>query len=188
MIKNQSYHPPGRLSGLVFRLMSGTKEASYAGRVLGPAVNLLPEDREDLPDVVPVQWLNTTFVMYRRESLPSPPFDAHFYGYSLMEDLTLSLVVGRSWKLANARTARIYHDSQPGDHKSDVRELSRMQIVNRHYVMTRILGRTRISDYLKLVIFESFSFAGTLQTKHGRASIWPCLLGNIAGLRQIAGR
>jgi len=57
--------------------------------------------------------------MYRREAIPSPPFPEHFSGYSMMEDLTLSLVVGRKWKLANARTARIYHDSQPGTHKSN---------------------------------------------------------------------
>src|SRR4030081_113783 len=118
--------------------MSGKREVSYPGSVLGPAVNLLPEDREDLPEVVPVEWLNTTCTLYRREALPDPPFHDHFNGYSLMEDLTLSLTVGRRWKLANARTARIYHDSQPGTHKSDPALLAEMQLINRHFVMTRI--------------------------------------------------
>ena len=49
MITNQRYQSPGRVSRMMFRWMAGRREASYAGRVLGPAVNLLPEDRDDLP-------------------------------------------------------------------------------------------------------------------------------------------
>jgi glycosyltransferase involved in cell wall biosynthesis len=169
MITNQRYQAPGRTSRFVFRLMDGHAESSYAGRVLGPAVNLLPEDRDDLPEVVPVEWLNTTCTLYRREALPNPPFPEHFQGYSLMEDVTLSLTVGRRWKLANARTARIYHDSQPGSHKGSPRLVAEMQLINRHYVMTEVLGRSGISDYLKLFLFELFLLASTLQVPSGRA-------------------
>jgi glycosyltransferase involved in cell wall biosynthesis len=168
MISNQRYQSPGRISQFVFRLIDDRPESSYAGGVLGPAVNLLPADREDLPEVVPVEWLNTGCTLYRREALPDPPFPDHFKGYSLMEDLTLSLTVGRCWKLANARTARIYHDSQPGSHKFDPELIAEMQLVNRHYVMTKVLGRSRISDYLKLILFELFSLASVLQIPTGR--------------------
>ena len=174
MIINQRYQAPGRISRLVFGLMDHRSE-SYAGRVLGPAVNLLPEDRDDLPEVVPVEWLNTTCTLYRREVLPDPPFLDYFQGYSLMEDLTLSLTVGRCWKLANARTARIYHDSQPGIHKSDQKRVAEMQVINRHFVMTRVLGRSRVSDYLKLLLFESFSLVSTLPA--GRRVFGPNLCG-----------
>jgi glycosyltransferase involved in cell wall biosynthesis len=185
MITNQRYQTPGRISRFVFRLMAGRREYSYAGRVLGPAVNLLPEDREDLPEVVPVEWLNSTCTLYRREALPDPPFPDHFTGYSLMEDLTLSLIVGKRWKLANARTARIYHDSQPGKYKSDPSMLAEMQLVNRHYVMTRILERDRISDYLKLVFFEVFSLASSLQSQSGRATLLQAFWGRVGALRRI---
>jgi glycosyltransferase involved in cell wall biosynthesis len=174
MIINQRYQAPGRISRFVFGLMDDCSE-SYAGRVLGPAVNLLPEDRDDLPEVVPVEWLNTTCTLYRREALPDPPFLDYFQGYSLMEDLTLSLTVGRSWKLANARTARIYHDSQPGIHKFDPKRVAEMQLINRHFVMTRVLGRSRFSDYLKLLLFESFSLISTLPA--GRRVFGPNLCG-----------
>jgi glycosyltransferase involved in cell wall biosynthesis len=164
MITNQRYQAPGRASRLMFRLMGGGS-TGFAGRVLGPAVNLLPEDRADLPEVVPVEWLNTTCTMYRREALPVPPFPAHFTGYSLMEDVTLSVVVGRNWKLVNARTARIYHDSQPGSHKSDPAELSAMELINRHYVMATVLGRKSPLDYLRLLLWEAFQMvAGLLQS------------------------
>jgi len=185
MITNQRYQSPGRISQIVFRLLDDRPESSYAGSVLGPAVNLLPEDREDLPEVVVVQWLNTGCTLYRREALPDPPFPDHFKGYSLMEDVTLSLTVGKSWKLANARTARIYHDSQPGSHKLDPAHVAEMELVNRHYVMTKVLGRNRFSDYLKLLLFELFSLASILQVPAGRTAFGATLSGKARACRLI---
>jgi glycosyltransferase involved in cell wall biosynthesis len=188
-ITNQRYHPPGRTSRVLFALMNGGPEPTYAGRVLGPAVNLLPEDRADLPEVVPSEWLNTTCTLYRSAALPKPPFDSIFTGYSLMEDLTLSLRVGRTWRLANARTARIFHDSQPGDHKSDPVALSRMELVNRHYVMTRVLGRTGIMDYAKLAAWEAFQLLACAAHGQTRHRFLAEVRGKIRAMREIiAGR
>jgi glycosyltransferase involved in cell wall biosynthesis len=156
MIVNQKYHPPGVVSRIMFTLMHGRREKSFAGRVIGPAVNLLPEDLDDSTEIVPVEWLNLGCTIYRREALPSPPFDSVFTGYSMMEDLTLSLRVGRKWRLANARTARIFHDSQPGTYKADVTAMAAMELVNRHYVMTEILKRRRSLDYFRLFTWEAF--------------------------------
>jgi hypothetical protein len=185
MITNQRYQTPGRVSRLLFRLMAGRREKSYAGRVLGPAVNLLPEDLDGLPEVVPTEWLNTTCTLYRREALPEPPFPDHFTGYSLMEDLALSLTVAKHWRLANARTARIYHDSQPGSHKAEPKVMAEMQLVNRHYVMTKILERTQASDYLKLILFEFFSLASNIQSRSGRTALGAALRGRAGALRRI---
>ena len=176
MITNQCYQPPGRISRFMFRLMGG-QGSSFSGRVLGPAVNLLPEDRAELPEIVPVEWLNTTCTMYRREALPEPPFPAHFTGYSLMEDVTLSVIVGRKWKLANARTARIFHDSQPGSHKSDPAELAAMELVNRHYVMTHILRRRRLQDYFRLFLWEAFQLVAASAQPDSRRQIFSILRG-----------
>jgi glycosyltransferase involved in cell wall biosynthesis len=159
MITNQQYHPPGRVSRALFTLLHGRREHSFAGLIIGPAVNLLPEDRSDLPEVVPVEWLNTTCTLYRREALPHPPFDSIFTGYSMMEDVTLSVRVGRTWHLANARTARIFHDSQLGAHKADVSALAAMELVNRHYVMTQVLRRDQWRDFLRLFVWEAFQMA-----------------------------
>jgi GT2 family glycosyltransferase len=185
MIINQRYQTPGWISRIVFRLMAGKAEVTYAGRVLGPAVNLLPEDREDLPEVVPVEWLNLGCTFYRRQALPDPPFPDHFKGYSMMEDVALSLTVGKHWKLANARTARIYHDSQPGTHKSDPSQVAEMQLLNRHFVMTRILGRDTLTDYLKLTIFEVFSLASNLENRSSRATLAQSLAGRLIALRRL---
>jgi len=169
MIINQRYQSPGRVSRLMFRIMAGHSQKSYAGRLLGPAINLLPEDNAGLPEVVPAEWLNTTCTLYRREALPEPAFAPFFTGYSMMEDVALSVRVGCDWKLANARTARIYHDSQAADYKSDLAALARLELLNRHYVMTEILGRRRARDYGKLALWEVFQLSTcALQKRFGR--------------------
>ena len=183
IIKNQSYHSPGRVSRCVFRLLHGSDEESFAGKVIGPAVNLLPENDDRLPDVVPVEWLNTTCTMYRREALPNPVFDPYFTGYSLMEDLALSIRVSqRGWKLANARRARIVHDSQPGEHKNDASKLAAMELRNRRYVMTEVLQRRRPLDYIRLGLWECFTVASTLTSGPGWRNFPRVLSGKIQAL------
>lgn len=185
MITNQRYLPPGRISRTLFQFLHGHTENSYAGKCIGPALNLLPEDRDDLPEIVPVEWLNTTCTLYRREALPQPLFPGNFVGYSLMEDVTLSLTVGKAWQLANARTARIFHDSQPGDHKNHAGVLAKMELVNRHFVMTQILERRQLQDYWKLTVLQLFELAALLQTGQGWRSLPIVLQGKLAGLAEI---
>lgn len=185
MITNQRYLPPGRISRLLFRLLHDRAETNYAGKCIGPAFNLLPEDRPDLPEVVSVEWLNTTCTLYRQKALPQPLFPPIFTGYSLMEDVTLSLIVSKTWKLANARTARIFHDSQPGDHKSNVAALAKMELVNRHYVMTCILGRSQPEDYFRLAILQLFEIAASLVSPAGWLSLPAMLLGKLRAIKEI---
>jgi GT2 family glycosyltransferase len=189
LIVNQSYHRPGLASRAMFSLLSiGDGRKNFAGRVVGPAVNLLPEDRSDLPEIVPVDWLNLGCTIYRRQALPNPPFRQEFRGYSLMEDLALSLEVAKKWKLANARTARIFHDSRPADYKSDDRARSCMEIVNRHLVMTRVMGKRGFINHLKFFLWELFSVASALTSAEGRKSLVYILRGKWDGLRQIVSK
>lgn len=185
MITNQRYQTPGLASRWMFRLMAGGPSQSYAGRVIGPAVNLLPEDRDDLAEVVPVEWLNLTCTIYRRAAMPEPPFSDAFHGYSFMEDLALSLAVGRSWKLANARTARIFHDSQPGAHKSDPGALAEMVLVNRYYVMSQYLRRTKPRDYVRLLAWTAFMHLASLRSSAGRRSLGARLRGELRAIQTL---
>jgi hypothetical protein len=168
--------------------MAGEARASYAGRVLGPAVNLLPEDDDRLADVVPVEWLNLGAALYRRVLLPNPVFAEFFTGYSLGEDLTLSLQVGQRARLANVRMARIYHDSQPGAYKADPVAFSRMALVNRHYVMTRVLARRRLRDYGKLALWEAFQLLNCAYVQRGRVPFWQMLYGRLLGAADMLRR
>jgi glycosyltransferase involved in cell wall biosynthesis len=185
MITNQRYLPPGRISRYLFRFLHGRRESSYAGKCIGPGLNLLPEDNPNLPEIVPVEWLNTTCTLYRREVLPQPLFGANFTGYSLMEDVTLSLMVAKKWQLANARTARIFHDSQPGDHKNHPGVLAKMDLVNRHYVMTQILHRCSLGDYVKLIVLQFFGIVASLTSKTGWVSLPLVLNGKLQAIAEI---
>ena len=185
MITNQKYLPPGKVSQTLFRLLHDRVESSYAGKCIGPALNLLPEDRPDLPQVVTVDWLNTTCVLYRRAALPQPLFSCLFTGYSLMEDLALSLTVGKQWRLANVRTARIFHDSQPGQHKNNRGVLAQMELVNRHYIMTHVLGKNTRLDYLKLGILQLFEIAASLVSTKGWLNLPRIIWGKIKAIAII---
>ena len=185
MIENQQYAPPGIPSRMLFRFLSGRRLTSYAGKVLGPGLNLLPEDREDLPELVPVEWLHLMCTLFRRDGLPSPVFPHHFTGYSIGEDVNLSLTVGKRWKLVNARTARIYHYSLPGIHKKDPMELARMSLVNRHYIMTETLVRREYIDYVKLSIWELFSILVSLCSREDRQRLPAVLAGKLKGIAEL---
>ncbi|OUL29871.1 glycosyltransferase [Nostoc sp. T09] len=185
MIVNQRYLPPGRISRLLFHFLHGRSENSYAGKCIGPALNLLPEDDPSLPEVVSVEWLNSGCTLYRREALPQPLFPINFTGYSLMEDVTLSLMVGKTWKLANARTAKIFHDSQPGDYKNDPSVLGKMELINRHYVMTCILGRRTPIDYFKLLVIEIFGITASMISVQGWVKLPALLFGKLAAISEL---
>lgn len=188
MITNQNYGSPGIVSRTLFRILHGKSEVSYAGKCIGPACNLLPDDRPNLAEVVPVEWLNTTCTLYNRKALSNPVFPSIFQGASLMEDLTLSLTVGKKWKLANARTARIFHDSQSGDHKKSPRVLAKMELINRHYVMTKVLNRNSFTDYIKLFIFQSFGLLSSATSLQGVKNFLPISCGKLQGIAELAKR
>lgn len=185
MITNEAYSPPGRAWRWLLRWLAGEPMGTFAGRCFGPAVLKMPADDPALPAVVPVDWMPAGCALYRRNALPSPLFDPFFKGYSYMEDAALSLLVGKKWKLVNARTARIFHDSQPGEHKSDMNALAQMEMINRHHVMTTLLGRDSPSDIVRLAVFEFARVISLGLNKGTRRKFRPALRGKFSALRQI---
>ncbi|HPA20683.1 MAG TPA: glycosyltransferase family 2 protein [Verrucomicrobiae bacterium] len=187
VITNQEYHAPGRVSGAFYAWLNGARLPSYAGRCIGPGLNFLPDSRDDLPEVSPVDWLNLGVTLYRREALPDPPFHPHFIGYSLGEDLALSLTVARKWRLASARKARIFHDTGAGRGRLGVARGAAMELVNRHFIMTRIRGMKRFGDYSRLVAWELFSIASGLRSASGWARLPAVVWGKLRGIFRILG-
>jgi glycosyltransferase involved in cell wall biosynthesis len=185
MIDNQRYLSPGRVTSVMYRLMSDQKHSTYAGKLLGPAWNLLPEDSESLPEFVQCDWLNTTCTLYKKSALPSPVFQSHFTGYSFMEDVALSVVVSRKFRLYNARTARIFHDSQPGEDKNNIAKLAEMELINRHFIMRELLGRKDAKAYCKLFLFELFQLVNVVANPRSRKSVGKFLFGKIRALRKL---
>ncbi len=183
MVTNQQYHKPGRLTSFMYKLMNGSSLKSYAGKCIGPAWNLLPEENgEQLNET---EWLNTTCTLYRTVALPEQLFPPIFQGYSLMEDLALSLEVRKRWKLYNVPSAKIFHDSQSGDHKNSAFIISKMEMINRHYIMKNILGKKGFTDYLKFLIFECWNIISSLNTAKGRQLFLKTITGKFSAFYQI---
>lgn len=187
IITNQQYHSPGRISGTFYGWLNGKSLDTYAGRCIGPGLNFLPEDREKFPLVMPADWLNLGCTLYRNEVLPKPPFDRHFTGYSMAEDLALSLLVAKKWRLATVRGARIFHDRTSGASKVGMVAFAAMELVNRHFVMTEIRGMRRAGDYGKLVAWELFSIASTLRSAGGWARLPAVIAGKVRGILEVLG-
>lgn len=185
LITNQKYVKPGKITFFMYHLMHGKKLNSYAGKCIGPAWNLLPEDNENLPEYVHVDWLNTTCTMYRKDALPKPLFPKIFIGYSLMEDLYLSLLVGKHWQLYNCRTSKIFHNSQPGTHKKSSYEISKMELLNRYYIMKNVLNKNSFSDYLKLYLLEFYFLINILTNINKVKRILLILAGKISASIEI---
>ena len=183
MVTNQQYHKPGRVTAFMYKLMNGSALKTYAGKCIGPAWNLLPEENGEL--VNETEWLNTTCTLYRTLALPEPLFPPIFQGYSLMEDLALSLEVKKCWRLYNVPSAKIFHDSQSGDHKNSAFKISKMEMINRHYIIKNILRRKGFTDYIKFFIFESWNIISSLNTSKGRQSFFKTLSGKFSAFFYI---
>ncbi len=150
-ILNCVYVQPRGLHWLLLALIVGDTSPSWAGRVVGPAVNFLPDGERT--DVHPVDWLFTTGVAYRREVFAQYRFGA-FTGYSFAEDVHLSTRVGRDWTLVNAPRATFLHHDMGRKTHSDWRALGESMVVNRYEIMARVLGRDRWIDRVRLALFE----------------------------------
>jgi len=185
LITNEVFRRPGFAWRLLLGWLAGGKLDSYAGRCVGPAALQMPSDDPTLPEIVPIDWMPTACALFRRSALPSPLFDPFFTGYSYMEDAALSIRVGKEWRLVNARNARLFHDSQPGDHKADMAALAEMEMINRHYVMTTLLGRDRPSDLRRLLAYELARVVSLGLNKKSRWKFRPALRGKLAGWRKV---
>ncbi|MDO9411043.1 MAG: glycosyltransferase family 2 protein [Pseudolabrys sp.] len=182
-IVNQSYKRPGALMRRAIAVLGEPEGETYAGRIVGPAIAFLPD--VSARDVMPVQWLNLGCTLYRRRLLPDPSFDQVFEGYSIGEDISLSLRVAKHARLVNVPAARIYHDSRPGPHKAPSVQLSRMDVVNRHYIMTAIMDKRGWRDGARFLLWECCQLAISAIQQRGGAAFWKRLGGSLLALRDI---
>lgn len=172
------YSPPGKFGRRFMAFLNSGQLESYAGRVLGPGFTRLPDASDASGDVVEIDWMGTGCALYRRSVLPSPPFPGLFHGASLCEDLCLSLLAGRVGRLVNARTAVVVHAHEGGDHKHGRFRLAKMELINRYYVMYRVLRRTSFMDHVRFFAMMGYMAVGAF----GHPKNWLQLCLHMAGL------
>ncbi|MCX6856067.1 MAG: glycosyltransferase [Verrucomicrobia bacterium] len=184
-IVNEAYTVPGRWTKALLKWFEGGRErATYAGACVGPGYTFWPADDANQAEAVPVEWMGTGMALYRRELLPTPPFPSIFHGASLCEDLALSLNVAKRAPLFQASRARYIHLNAGGDHKANVRKMASMNLVNRHYVMTQVMGKCALGDYVQFAVMIAFGMIAPLKRGHLGVFINQ-LLGSAQGCAKI---
>jgi glycosyltransferase involved in cell wall biosynthesis len=184
-IVNEAYVAPGRWTKALLKWFDdGHERETYAGTCVGPGYTFWPAADSSLPDVVTVEWMGTGMALYRREVLPDPPFPGIFHGASLCEDLALSLTVAKRAPLFQASRARFIHLNAGGNHKANVRKMAIMNLVNRHYVMTQVMGKRTIRDYAQLAVMIAFGMLAPLKRRQLGVTALQ-LIGNVQACAKI---
>jgi glycosyltransferase involved in cell wall biosynthesis len=148
---------PSRASRCFYRLQAGYQHPHFGGRFFGAAINTLPTDAPDDPELYPSEWLNSTLVAYRTRLFARERFPA-FDGYSFQEDVNVSVRIGRTHELYFHRGIRYLHKSLPGRHKADPRRLAEMRLVNRWYNAAELLNARGLAirwKFLLTLLFET---------------------------------
>jgi GT2 family glycosyltransferase len=185
LIRNAPYHEPGRIFRWSLSLLGCPAHGSLAGRCSGPALNFLPSAPAGAGASDNVEWLNLGCTLYRADALPRPPFLPCFHGYSLMEDVALSLRVGQHWHLACPAGAWIQHESPPAAYKTPGWKRERMELVNRWYVMRVIQGRHGPLWATRQLGYQLLMLAGLLRSAAGWRRFPSALAGKVAGLASV---
>ena len=149
---NQSYTHPRLLNRILLRICTGYLGDSFAGRLVGPAVNFLPADGPHSESRV--DWLVSGCTAYRKHVFDQYRFEDTFEGYSFAEDVHLSARVAQRYTLINTTRARLYHHDLGGSTHTDWSALGESMVRNRHLIMFDVLGRTSLVDHVQLFCFE----------------------------------
>jgi len=159
-IANQPVGRPGLPTCAALFLAGGVIGTGPGGRLIGPAVGIRPSgDVEER--FLAVEWASTTCVLYRRNCLPQGGFRAFFSGYSLGEDVALSVDVRKKGKLIYASQARIVHTPRRTT-KPPAYEYGRMEVLNRYYLSRYVLERRSWIRRLQFWIWIKWEFLGSL--------------------------
>ena len=151
--------PPSRLTRLYYRLQAGYADATYGGKLFGPAINCLPcysEPAESGGDLIGGEWLNSGCVFYRREPFLREKFPA-FTGYSFMEDVHLSARIAKTHRLYFHTRARCSHREGSNALKGDLVNLARQRIRNQRIVARDVMGLRGAGLMLKLFLHRLFA-------------------------------
>jgi len=186
-ILNQIYTDPRGLNRALLGLCFGEWTGSYAGKLLGPAINFLPADTPST--VQEVEWLPSTCTAYGRHVFMSYRFGDDFDGYSFAEDVHLSARVRKTHRLINTTRARVFHHDLGKSTHKDWKKLGESQVVNRYEIMVNVLGRKRLLDHARLwgyeIVYCSLAWLAAGVTANRLATLVKLMHGKLLGFSKI---
>lgn len=183
-IVNEPYHPPGRATrGLMRWFEHGVARPGYASACVGPGWTFMHDPAG--PELTRAEWMGGGCTLYRKAALPVPAVPAHFEEGALGEDLAASLQVAKQWKTWHVRAARCVHNSQGGAHKRSLARLADQGLRNRHWIMTRVMGRREPRDHFDFALMHLFRLLGMMASIRSWPHALPCLAGWLRGAARL---
>jgi glycosyltransferase involved in cell wall biosynthesis len=175
------HRTPRRLLRLYYRVQAGYDHRDFGGHFFGPAINLLPTDRDNDPVLFRSQWLNSTLVAYPTELFLQIQFP-RFPGYSFQEDVHTSARIAGTRVLYFHRGLRYRHKASAKPY-GDAWQSGFTQLVNRWYNATVLLnlhGFERSWKFLLSLVFEAVYLLRTRpphweRRLYGTWAAWWCL-------------
>lgn len=159
---------PRGLLRLYYGLQAGYNHLTWGGRLFGAAVNCLPcYEEDDLVDgcLIAGDWLPAGVVMFSRVGFVDAGCFPDFEGYSFMEDVYASAMVGRSAELFFHTTALYDHYPSDSSAKRNRAQLARQRMENRARVAREVLGVRGWSLWWRFQLLKLFDTVALLRRR-----------------------
>jgi GT2 family glycosyltransferase len=163
-IAGESHPVPRGLLRLYYRWQAGFAHPDYGGKLFGPVINCYPAYTGQENGLVPSDWLNAGCVFYRTPLFQRELFP-HFHGYSFMEDVHLSVRIGKTHQLFFHAGAVCEHHCGTNTLKRDTAALARMRLQNQRLVAREVLGLGGPSFEAKLLLHRLFVTVAILRRR-----------------------
>jgi glycosyltransferase involved in cell wall biosynthesis len=168
-MRGSSFPPPGYLLRLYFLIQAGFYDPTYGARLFGAGINCYPCYEKQKEPLISSDWLPTTCLFVRKNSLGSKRFP-EFDGYSFAEDVHLTSRIAKESSVYFCRETLFDHHSAEGVWKQNTLEQVRNQIANRERIAQEILGLTKSELLLKSLLHRAFMTLAIL--RHPHRNMW----------------
>jgi len=149
VIANKPFYQPSRINRWWLHILEGVPVEHFDGRVIGPVITFYPDGKRGNPFYV--DWLPGPTIAVRREVFSIEKFGTFFCGYSYKEDVELTLRISKRWKVVCVPTAKVTHEYD--SFEKNLIDLSRQDVVNTYYVMTRTMKKNNLKHKIKFFIY-----------------------------------
>jgi GT2 family glycosyltransferase len=133
-------------------------------------------------DALSAEWLSGACMSFSREVFRHFRFDENLKGYAALEDVDFSYRVSKQYRLIRTQSVTVRHTISPVS-RPNVRQLSEMRMVNRHYLFRKNIEQTPIARLAYLWASVGHLARASLVTMTGGGAA--VLSGTVRGFIQV---
>ncbi len=151
-ISNQYFEPIGLYTRLTLVLMGLFSVNNIQGKLIGPAINFLPDlngPKIEVVDWMPIGACTYELSTFKKEGM----IPDHFVGYSFAEDVFVSSNIAKKYAIAICRSAKLFHYDLGNKALNNISNLIEMQVCNRRYICKYVLNKSSFFTKYQLTIW-----------------------------------